>query len=377
MSDNELRTSRFFCLDIARGLAIISIILFHAIESDRRGYGTLLRTVMSSGYLGVPVFFLISGYSICSSITSQRGTLSGLPFLLKRLKRIYIPYWWSLIFACIVVPITIKTLNYFTHISSNIPLINYSVTDWLEVITLIKVFFSDGWHLGAAFTPLWSNWFIAVIVQIYLVVSVILGLKVSLYKACMVLSFASLLSIIPTVKSVLPEGFFLPYWIDFSTGILLFYMIHGVGHSWYHSHKGGITLAFASTILFAFLFIVTSQEFFLCLSGAVIAYAVYPYDNLISTVFLSKVMAFIGQISYSLYLIHSPLLWIIIPNLYIFRLPMFISHTVIPVSLIIIIGYVWYVFFEKQSTLSSTVLSFVKPFDTLRSDYRSHVMLLK
>lgn len=373
-----MKTSRFFCLDIARGLAIIWIILYHVKESDNElDYGNIFNSIMSHGHLGVQIFFLISGYSIYSYLASNRDILSGLNFLLKRLRRVYIPYWWSLIFAGVVVPITIVMLNYIKHAPSSIKWINYSVIDWIEVTTLIRVFFSDGWDLSVPFKPLWANWYIAIIVQIYLVIALSLSLRVHLHKTCLFLSFASMLTIIPAVKDIIPVGLFLPYWIEFASGMLLFYVIHELGCYGYPSHKTRVILAFLLTVLSIFLYIITDQRVFFCLSAASIAYIAYPYDCLISEILVAKRIAFIGKISYSLYLIHIPLLWIMLPNLYVFRMPIYITNTFITLLLVIIISYVWYIFFEKQSTVLATALSFTKPFDTIQSDLRSNDLFIR
>jgi len=381
MSDGKLKTGRFFCLDVARGLAIIGIILYHvrhiypplmSADGTTTGYWAILRTVISKGgELGVELFFLISGYSIYSSIINQRGSLSGLRFLMKRLRRIYVPYWYSLICAGIIIPIIIATINYIKYKSFDIKWIPYSFVDWIEVITLIRVFFSNGWPPASAFAPLWVNWYIAIILQIYIIISLIITLRLSLLKTCIVLTIVSLVSMIHPIKNIIPIGLFVPYWIDFSTGILLFYMIHGLGHSWHISHKGGVIVAFVLISMFVYLYIITSQPIFACIIAASIAYCLYPYDDAIASFIPAKVMAFVGRISYSLYLMNNPLLWIIAPNLYIFRLPAYITYPYMPLFLVIISGYIWYVLFEKPSTLSANVLAIVHPLDAIRSDMLS------
>jgi prolipoprotein diacylglyceryltransferase len=42
-----------------------------------------------------------------------------------------------------------------------------------------------------------------------------------------------------------------------------------------------------------------------------------------------------------------------------------------PLFLVIISGYIWYVLFEKPSTLSANVLAIVHPLDAIRSDMLS------
>lgn len=371
MLDDKLKESRFYCLDIARGLAIIWIILFHLMEGGSRGgYGNIIDAVMSRGYLGVDIFFMISGYSIYSSFCNHSYDLDGFTFLRRRLVRIYIPYWWSLIFAGLIVPIIIALLMYIRGHLSSIPWrIHYSITDWLEVITLIRVFFAHrGGLLSDVFWPIGPIWYIAIIVQIYIVIFLIITLRVSLLRASIVLSFMSLLTMFPTIKNIIPVGIFLPFWIEFATGILLFYMIHRVGYSWYLSNRCAVIPPIMLGIMFVVLYVVTGEELNICLLAVSVAYIVYPYDHIISTMLPAKIIAFVGKISYSLYMIHIPLLWIILPYIYVFRLPRYISERFVCVFLVIVIGYVWYLFFEKAPTPSATALSLANPLSAISSD---------
>ena len=68
-------------LDGLRAFAIISVILYH-----------LLPNVFRGGFLGVPLFFAISGFLIVSPLVTEKfetGKLDFKKFYLKRLKRIY------------------------------------------------------------------------------------------------------------------------------------------------------------------------------------------------------------------------------------------------------------------------------------------------
>ena len=66
-------------IDGLRAIAVLSVVLFH-----------LGDKVVSGGYVGVDVFFVISGYLITSLIRSerQRGEFSLVSFYVRRIKRI-------------------------------------------------------------------------------------------------------------------------------------------------------------------------------------------------------------------------------------------------------------------------------------------------
>jgi hypothetical protein len=91
-------------IDGLRALAVVSVILYHA--------GTLIP----GGYVGVDVFFVISGYLIASIVIreKERGTFRLTGFWERRLRRLF-PAWIAMIVVTTVAalscsfPITSRT----------------------------------------------------------------------------------------------------------------------------------------------------------------------------------------------------------------------------------------------------------------------------
>lgn len=93
---------RFEFLDFAKGYAILTIALFHALQ--RLSLHPVLGQAIVFGGTGVHLFFLLSGYGLGLS----RRTLSPLAFYRRRLVKIWLPYvlvltlslccalWWNL-----------------------------------------------------------------------------------------------------------------------------------------------------------------------------------------------------------------------------------------------------------------------------------------
>lgn len=81
---------RYRSLDAWRGLLCLRVVTYHAtaaLEAPPVSTGTWI------GSIGVPLFFVISGFCIASACQKMPG---GLAFFVKRFRRIYPPYWAAL-----------------------------------------------------------------------------------------------------------------------------------------------------------------------------------------------------------------------------------------------------------------------------------------
>ncbi len=109
------RAPRYKSLDLWRGVACLMVVVFHAIGYSPyyralvagtepvcgEGWLNRLAHVLQAGlselWLGVPMFFVISGYCISATLDSQRRKpLSVARYFHRRFRRIYPPYWIAL-----------------------------------------------------------------------------------------------------------------------------------------------------------------------------------------------------------------------------------------------------------------------------------------
>lgn len=84
-----------YSLQAYRGLAAVLVVLFHA-HMTMSGYfkTTTLSELLSFGYAGVQFFFVLSGYIIYKMHSCDAGNPARLPvYLFKRFIRIYPIYW--------------------------------------------------------------------------------------------------------------------------------------------------------------------------------------------------------------------------------------------------------------------------------------------
>jgi peptidoglycan/LPS O-acetylase OafA/YrhL len=87
------KPKRNYLIDLLRFLAASWVALFHFNEPVIY-IDNWYRNFCKLGYLGVPVFFIISGYCIC---IAEKHSKTPKEFIIRRFFRIFPPYWFSLI----------------------------------------------------------------------------------------------------------------------------------------------------------------------------------------------------------------------------------------------------------------------------------------
>ena len=236
-------------LELARGIAALWVVIFH-LQSYFGDATSLTYRMAAYGYLGVPMFFVISGYVITHSAEANRQR-GGSPreFLRNRFRRIYPAYWASLLIG-IAVPLLMAALSYLKSGVFQRPsnaFAGYSLVDWIDLLLLTKVFSAQTFDLFVVFKSINAvYWSLAIEFQFYLVVYFALYLK-RYYRLCIAL--VTLVSLFAMYFSHhLNYGLFIHYWPSFAVGILLAYL-----------HKSGIyfsKVSVARTIALAGAFVV-------------------------------------------------------------------------------------------------------------------------
>lgn len=87
--------NRLHALDLLRFIAAISVVFYHFINRPEATSFEWLAPFTQYGYLGVPIFFIISGYVIAVSASNR----SSFGFLKARIIRLYPAYWIGLFFT--------------------------------------------------------------------------------------------------------------------------------------------------------------------------------------------------------------------------------------------------------------------------------------
>lgn len=89
-------------LQALRGLAALAVVLMHFKEWMVR-FSPAMAGVAQYGYVGVDIFFLISGFIIFHA-TAAAEARQALPFLIRRLCRVVLPAWVAMVLLVLIKP---------------------------------------------------------------------------------------------------------------------------------------------------------------------------------------------------------------------------------------------------------------------------------
>ncbi len=278
MAIEQKKLGYFSSLDLLRGLASVAVIFFH-FTHGHKGYlssENFLYIVGKFGFLGVDVFFVLSGFVIPYAMYRGRYKIANFGrFLLKRVIRIEPPYLISIIL--------VLGLNYLSTFSPYYRGAPYHVD--------IKALLLHIGYFNAFFHYPWINdvyWTLAIEFQFYLLVALIFPLLIhsKKYVSIITITIFSILSIFITNHS-----FIFNYGLLFSAGMLMF--LYKIGYL----KKG--TFGLLLLVILLLIYAKFDKRYLIA--------ALLPYFFVIYFEFSNSFSKFLGNISYSLYLIHIPI----------------------------------------------------------------------
>lgn len=294
-------------IDGLRAISVISVILFHTGCQYFRG-----------GFVGVDIFFVISGYLITTIILTEKdqGTFSILNFYERRIRRIFpalfLVTFTSLVFAWFLLPPW--DMKNFSHSLIAVSIFASNIFFWQE---------TGYWETDSELNPLLHTWSLAIEEQYYLLFPLFLFLMWRFRKrwifAILLLIAATSLGLSQWGASYQPSATFfcLPtrIWEIAIGAIIAFLLLYG---------KPKYTALFEGSII---------HEFLSLIGLLMIGYSIYTFNQatpfpslyaliptigggfiilfsssemLIGRLVGTKAMVGIGLISYSLYLWHHP-----------------------------------------------------------------------
>ncbi len=287
-------------IDGLRAIAVVSVVLFHA------GLGPF-----SGGYVGVDVFFVISGFLIGKGLLQEMegGRLSLVGFYERRVRRI---------FPALFVMLSV-TFAAFALILSNLDLIRLSkgVVATLAFASNILFFREAGYFAPTAeLQPLLHSWSLAVEEQFYIVFPLILAALTRARRATrpvlIGLTVASFVLSIWATSRAPAFNFYLPFtraW-ELMLGALLAAGIFPTARL--KPFAGPLSLV-ALALLIVPCFLYTAQTPFPGLAaipptlGSVLIIGLAEHTS-VGRLLSNRGVVYVGRISYSLYLWHWPVI---------------------------------------------------------------------
>src|SRR5215475_14441332 len=290
-------------IDGLRAIAVISVVLYHA---GVRGFG--------GGYVGVDIFFVISGYLITKYVNQriEAGRFSIVEFYERRVRRIMPALFFLLIVASV--------LAYYTLLPTD--LYNFAKSQIATTLFVPNVFFfrqSGYFDASAKLKPLLHMWSLGVEEQFYIFLPLTMvfvarwgrrGTLATLYGA-MVASFA--LSVFAVM--VQPAAAF--YLVPFRAWELLLGSLLGVSAFPLIRDRalchGLAALGVVLTLLPCFLYSRDTPfpglaALVPCVGAALVIYANEAEPTPAGRLLSWRPFVGVGLISYSLYLWHWPML---------------------------------------------------------------------
>jgi len=344
--------SYYPALDGMRGLAILLVVIFHNFN---------FIYVSNFGWLGVDLFFVLSGYLITDILLNTYNTPNYLRnFYAKRVLRIIPLYYTSLIILLLILPpILLKpeTFNYYT--TNQIWLWTF-LQNWLYIL---KQPTGEGIML--------HYWSLAVEEQFYLLwpVAVIWLKRPSLLlifiSALLVLVLALRLYVFVTGLETI--SYFNLYTFSRIDGICIGCMvalIQRINFNFLSRYMAWIVIGFA-LLNFLFDFINRFYHFsfpFLALIGyttfgmifgMLVHECVRAKSQWISLIFSNPILRFFGRVSFGLYIFHWPIYLLLQPIIYAWwqnnfgRFSMLMS-SLIPTLAAIVLSVLSYYYFESR-----------------------------
>ena len=325
-------------IDGLRAFAVSAVVLFHC-----GFYG------LSGGFIGVDIFFVISGYLITSLLIRDltKGNFSLTAFYAKRIRRLY-P---ALVFTLLITLIG----GYFIFMPDEFKELGQSA---VSVVTyLSNIFFwlkSDYFDGPSELKPLLHTWSLAVEEQFYIIFPLIMILVFKLHKKFRNLALFALLllSLIACTLYVHIDNsaafFFMPFRIwEFLAGAMCTLVVRLVVKN---TIREIITLIGLLLIALSLVLIDESMLFPgvsaipVCL-GTALVIGFNNNDTYISRFLAANPIVFIGKISYSTYLIHWPL--VVFYTYYIIR-EINLVEKITLVFLSFVFGYIIYSTVENR-----------------------------
>ncbi len=352
-------------IDGLKGIAILAVVFYHLFDLLKSAHFTE-STLFDGGFLGVDIFFVISGFLITSSVFYRlsNNDFSLLSFYKRRFLRIVPP----LLFVCIFTLI----IGYFLLFPEVYNELNIEVANALLFIGNFRFANSGGYFaLDSSDKLLLHTWYLAVTIQFYILFPLIVLLLKKVFSLKRLPLAVTVVFILLTVTSVIVsrngKGYLLTQCRIFELffgSVLFFYK--DIVYKRVFSLNTYLPLlgeVLGIVIIIASIFTVELQNGIWTVTTSLptmLGTALVILSHNKNSVLRLPPLTLLGKSSYSLYLWHWPL--------FVFALRCGYTDTVLSRSIVILVILIFtalsYIFTEKRKvdyrlTLTLFLLCFV------------------
>ena len=334
--------NRIYLLDIARGIAALAVAIFHyklfySYNISLNGYSiesqpfyNIIKIIYEYGWIAVQFFFLLSGFiffKLYLKIVSERK-ISLNKFVILRISRLY-PLHFLTLFLVFIIYMTLNFNNFYNPINVNLK----------HLILNLLLIHEWGFKSYASFNE--PSWSISIEFLMYLIFFLIALNKNIILNSIIIIIISS----------------------------LIFFKYKFIGYGGYCFFVGGLSYLLNQKLrlnvnykIFYLIIIILIFSLFLKITNfdtiiQKIILLTFIFPSLINCLFLinnklpyaGKNLSILGDISYSIYLLHFPIILttLLIFNFFNFKLDFnlpifFISYLIITIFISIIV----YKFFE-------------------------------
>lgn len=335
------RSRRYASLDACRGIACLFVVIHHSTQyAATKEFGEQLASGEIPGslttwliwqtsrlWIGVPIFFAISGYCISAAADDHRQKNRPMSsYFWRRFWRIYPPYWICLAMTCLLLLVAARTLppGPLTEEINLAPMPStLSLEQWVGNLTLTE---SWRYHVTPAKERmiLAQSWTLCFEEQFYMLIGLILCVAPKkLFQALLVITLIIWANTVANFnvwahggnwnafKFVRPGTFFSGEWLQFAAGVGVYYFRIHAGR-W--AKVGILAALFYLTLanLFPLSSLGNTQRVDLVvIFFAFLLIAGEPWDLRVAKSWGGRFFGAFGKISYSMYLVHYPMVNVI------------------------------------------------------------------
>ncbi|MEZ0238739.1 MAG: acyltransferase family protein [Methylophilaceae bacterium] len=291
-------------IDGLRAVAVLPVVLFH--------YNFL--KLMPGGFVGVDIFFVISGFLITRIIYDgiADGSYSIADFYYRRVRRIF-PALFAMFAFCLVTAFLISFPNDAHDVGHSVLASTFFVSNILFYLT------SGYFDQASEINPLLHTWSLSVEEQFYVLFPLVVFAirKFSNKTRIRILFVMALVSFIASSLMLPADRSAVFYLVQYRAWELLLGALLALGAvpqtrtQWVAESLGvlGITMIAASVMLYSSATPFPGYSALLpCLGAALVIYSGTAATTLVGYLLSLKPVRFIGLVSYSFYLWHWPIL---------------------------------------------------------------------